>query len=343
MSISLYDHRNMLRQIEQMKPAQSFLRDLFFSNDTVNHDTDTVDIDVIKGKRRIAPYVSPLLPGTKVERVGYTTNTIKLPYVKPKMELNAKHLLKREPGTTVYSDNMTPAGRAAYQLGKDLRELNDLIDRREEYQAAEALNAGTVTVSGEGQGFVVDFLMANGHKITLTGANLWNDSDSDPLKNLRTWRRLIIQDSGINPDVVVMAANVVDVFLEHSKIQATLDNRRIDRGFINPQALPNGVTYLGYVPEIGCDFYAYDEWYIDPADDTEKAMVPDNKVWMGSTRAQNTRHYGLIQDLELGDFAVSRFPKSWVVEDPSVRWLMLQSAPLMGLHHSDAFVSAKVL
>ena len=344
MSISLYDHRNMLRQLEQMKPARSFLRDLFFSSDTVNHDTDTVDIDVIKGQRRLAPYVSPLMEGSKVERVGYYTNTVKLPYLKPKMELNAKHLLKREPGNTVYGDNMTPLARAANFLGQDLRELNDMIDRREEYQAAEALNAGTVTVSGEGQSFTVDFLMSSSHKVTLTGDNLWNGSDADILKNLRSWRRdLIIKDSGINPDVVVMAANVVDVFLEDSKIQAVLDNRRIDRGMINPQALPNGVTYLGYIPEIGCDVYAYDEWYVNPDDDTEYPMVPDNKVWMGSTRAQNTRHYGLIQDLELGDFAVSRFPKSWMVPDPSVRWLMVQSAPLMGLHHSDAFVSAKVL
>jgi len=342
MSIDLFNSRTMLRQLEQMKPAQSFLRDLFFQ-DTDIHDTDTLDIDVIKGKRRLAPYVSPKMEGKRVERIGWTTNTVKPPYVKMKMETNSEHLLNRTPGNTVYSDNMTPLARAAFQLGQDLRELSDLLDRREEYQCAEALNAGTVTISGDGLSYTVDFLMAAGHKITLTGTNLWSDSDSDPLKNLRTWRRLIIQDSGISPDVVILASDVVDVFLEHSRVAATLDNKRVDRGLIRPETLPNAATYLGYIFEIGCDLYAYDEWYIDPADDTEKALVPAGKVWMGSTRARTTKHYGLIQDIENGDFAVSRFPKSWVVEDPSVRWLMLQSAPLMALHQSDAFVSATVL
>lgn len=341
MSIDLFHHRNMLRQLEQMKPAQNFLRDLIFG-ETINHDTDTIDIDVIKGKRRVAPYVSARMEGKKVERLTYQTNTVKLPYTKMKMETNAAHLLKREPGTTVYSENLTPMQRAANQLGKDLRELNEMIDRLEEVQAAQALNTGIVTVSGDGIELSIDFAMATDHKITLSGAALWSDSQSDPMKNFRTWRRKIMQDSGITPDTVIMAGNVVDVFLEHSKIAGMLDNRRIDRGFINPQALANGVTYLGYLPEIGCDVYSYDEWYID-ANGTEQPMVPDNKVWMGSTRARTARHYGLIQDLDLGDFAVSRFPKSWRVKDPSAQWLLLQSAPLCALHQSDAFISATVL
>jgi hypothetical protein len=342
MAIDIFNVRTMLRQIEQMKPARNFLRDMFF-RETQIHDTDTLDIDVIKGKRRLAPYVSPKMEGKRVERIGWTTNSVKPPYVKMKMETNAETLLNRQAGNTVYSENLTPLARAGFQLGEDLRELNDLVDRREEFQCAEALNAGTVTVSGDGLGYTVDFLMESSHKITLAGANVWSDNNSDPLKNLRTWRRLIIQDSGISPDVVILASDVVDVFLEHPKIAATLDNRRVDRGIIQPETLPNGATYLGYIFEVGCDIYSYDEWYIDPADDTEKPMVPANKVWMASTRARTTRHYGLIQDQEHGDFAVSRLPKSWVVPDPSVRWIMLQSAPLMALHQSDAFISADVL
>ena len=341
MSIDLFHHRNMLRQLEQMKPAQNFLRDLIF-RETVNHDTDTVDIDVIKGKRRVAPYVSARMEGKKVERLTYQTNTIKLPYTKMKMETNAAHLLKREPGTTVYSENLTPLQRAANQLGMDLRELNEMIDRLEEVQAAQALNTGIVTVSGDGIELSIDFSMAADHKITLSGTALWSDSDSDPMKNFRTWRRKIVQDSGITPDNVLMAGDVVDTFLEHSKIAGMLDNRRIDRGFINPQALPNGVTYLGYLPEVACDVWAYDEWYLD-SNGTEQPMIPAGKVWMVSTRARTTRHYGLIQDLDLGNFAVSRFPKSWRVEDPSAQWLLLQSAPLCALHQSDAFISATVL
>nr|WP_256579916.1 major capsid protein [Pseudomonas sp. B6(2017)] len=39
----------------------------------------------------------------------------------------------------------------------------------------------------------------------------------------------------------------------------------------------------------------------------------------------------------------ARFPKSWVTEEPSQRWLKLQCAPLAGLLEPDAFIYAKVV
>jgi hypothetical protein len=42
-------------------------------------------------------------------------------------------------------------------------------------------------------------------------------------------------------------------------------------------------------------------------------------------------------------FAVARFPKSWITDDPSVRWVQMQSAPLLVPVQIDAIVSATVL
>ena len=70
-------------------------------------------------------------------------------------------------------------------------------------------------------------------------------------------------------------------------------------------------------------------------------MIPLNKVWIGSTNAKNTRLYGAIKDLK-ALAAMPRFAKSWEEEDPSARYLMMQSAPLVALNQPDAFVSAVV-
>lgn len=349
--ISIFDTRTMLEAIEQMKRPGRFLRDMFFRGFDQSL-TETVDVDIYKGKRRLAPFVSPLSEGKVVERLGFTTNTLKPGYIKPKMVTTAEDLLKRQAGEPIYG-GMTIEERAQAQLGKDLAELLDMIDRREEWMAAQALNAGQVamTIKGESgdQTVTVDFQMAASHKITLSGVDLWSDQgNSNPIADLTAWAQLCRKDSGISPNAVVMGTDACSAFLEHPTVQKYLDMRAVDMGEINPQQLPDGVSYVGRIkaPSLFVDVYTYDEWYIDETTGNETAMVPANKVWLGSTRARNTRLYAAIQDvaaIEGGSAAVPRFPKSWVTDDPGQRWLMVQAAALMALNQPDAFVSAQVL
>ena len=97
---------------------------------------------------------------------------------------------------------------------------------------------------------------------------------------------------------------------------------------------------MGYLNEVNCDIWTYDEWYIDD-NGVEQPMIPLKKVIMLSSRIRAVRHYAAIQDMK-AIAAVNRFPKSWEVEDPSVRFVMLQSAPLMGLHQPDGVICATV-
>lgn len=351
--IDIFDTRTMLEAIEQMKRPGRFLRDTFFPL-ARQFDTEAVDVDIIKGKRRLAPFVSPMMEGKVVERGGFSTNTIKPGYVKPKMPTTAADLLKRQPGEVLYGGGLTIEQRAQQQLGKDLAELMDMIDRREEWQAAQALNAGAVTMTIKAEGgdksVSVDFGMAGTHKVTLTSTDLWSDTvNSDPIDDLRTWSQLCRKDSGISPTDVVMGTDACSAFLNHPKVQKFMDMRQVDMGAVKPEQLPDGVTYVGRInaPSLQIDVWTYDEWYIDEATGTETAMVPAKKVWLGSRRAQNSKLHAVIQDMEAIEggiaAAVARFPKSWLTKDPSVRWLMVQSAPLMALNQPDAFVSAQVL
>jgi hypothetical protein len=114
-------------------------------------------------------------------------------------------------------------------------------------------------------------------------------------------------------------------------------------GQIDPIALNEmGVKYWGYLNEPGIDIYTYCEWYIDPVDKIEKPMIQDDKVILIDPSARFERHYGMIKDLK-GNGVAARFPKSWEQEDPSVRWIMLQSAPICAPHQIDAITVATVL
>ncbi len=338
--MDLFKTRTMLRALEQMYLPKLFLRDMFFRTIT-RSTTKYVDIDVMKGKRRLAPFVSPLKEGKQVERIGFQTQSIEPPYLKPKMVTTAQDFLDRAAGETIYDGAKTAVQKAAEQVGKDLVELNQEIDRREEWMAASALTTGKVQVIGDGVNREIDFLMDASHLITLGAAAQWDETTADPLADLKTWKRLIAKDSGLVPDVTIMGESAWDNFIKHSKVVNALDTRRIDLGLIDPKALPNGATYMGFLKETQQDVYTYDEWYLDPSD-VLQPMVPAKNVIMGSTRARAERHYGAIYDLKMRA-SVARFPKSWEVEDPSARWLMLQSAPVMALHQVDAFINAVVL
>lgn len=343
MPMDLFEPRTMLEAVEQMKRARRFLGTTFFGASPVNFVTKHVDIDIMKGQRKMAPFVRPNRPGQVVDRTGSVMRSYTPPYIKPKLETSAGLLLNhRQPGEHIYSGR-TPLQRAGEQLARDMEDLDDQINRREEWMAAQALTSGQVHVVGDGVDDIIDYQMSATHQVT--EATLWSAAGSDPIADLRKYKRRIAKDSGRTANAVVMSAEAADAFLDSESVITKLNTRRIDLGMIRPEELPDGVTYLGYLNDPGLDLYSYEEWYLDPAGD-EKPMIPAGGLVMGPTTSRCGMLYGAIQDMEAiegGMFDVARYPKSWIEKDPSVRWLMMQAAPLPGFHEPDAFVYAKVV
>jgi len=87
----------------------------------------------------------------------------------------------------------------------------------------------------------------------------------------------------------------------------------------------------------------YSAWYIDPADSVEKPILPTGTVILASPAIEGVRAYGAIRDEQAGLQAAPYFVKSWTEEDPSVRFIMMQSAPLVVPYRPNASFKAKVL
>ncbi len=349
--IDIFDTRTMIEAVEQMYRPGRWLRDTFFPA-AVPADTESLDVDIIKGGRKLAPFCSPLTEGKVVPGVGFTTQTLKPGYIKPKRVTTAADLLTRSPGAILYAGGETIEQRAQKKLGADLADLMDTIDRREEWMAASALDLGAITMKIKGetadQSVLVDFQMAATHKITLAGTDLWSDAASDPLAKLASIASTIRKDSGVSPDVLVLGSDAAAAFVKNAAVQKYMDMLKVDVGQIKPQELPQGVTYICSLryPGLFIDVYSYDEWYEHEDTNVLTPMVPLKKAWLGSTRSANRTQYAVIQDIEAiegGMAAVSRFPKSWVTKDPAVRWLMVQAAPLPTMKQPDAFASIQVL
>lgn len=340
--MDLFATRTMLAAIEQMKRSRRFLGTLYFGAEPVTATTENVDIDIMKGNRKMAPFVRPNRPGVVVDRSGSVMRSYKPAYVKPKLETSAGLLLnQRQPGEHIYSGR-SPLERAGEQLARDMEDLDDQINRREEWMIAQALTTGQVHVVGDGINDIVDYQMDDDHLIT--EAVQWSESTSDPIADLRKYKRRIAKKTGRTANACVMSSEAADAFLDNESVIKKLNTRRIDLGMIRPEELPDGVTYLGYLNDPGMDLYAYEEWY-QPDDGEEAPMIPAGGLIVGPTSSRCGMLYGAIQDMkamEGGLFDVARYPKSWLEDDPGVRWLMMQAAPLPGFHEPDAFVYANV-
>jgi len=341
MPISIFETRTMLKALEQRPAPKTFIRDMFF-RDVEYSDTSKVDVDIQKGTRKMAPFVSPVLAGKVLANQGFTTHTFEAPLLNSKKQTTAEDILNRLPGEGLYS-GMSPDERAAVKLGKDLAELDDAIIRREEWMCAQALFAGKISVEGEGVSYEIDFSVPSD---SLIGDALWNAETSNPLDTLRLFFGEVVKGAGVNPDVCILAPDVVPYFLNHAKVQNLLDKRLINTGQIDPKQLPNGATYLGHVNELGLDVYSYLEWYVDNTG-TQQPMVPEKKVLLGSTRAQTVMNYGAVitkdESGQMVTYMADRVPRSWVDDDPVVRWVQLQSRPLPVPTQVDAFYVIEVI
>lgn len=350
--MDIFQTRTMLEALKIGKPAHSFLRDRYFGN-VKTFDTTKLDIDIVKGKRKVAPFVHPKIGGKTVERDGYTTNSYEAPEVSPDMVSTAEDFINRAPGQTIYGND--PSQRAAEQLGEDLSELDNMITRREEVMCSEALFKGLINVKGDGYDEVLRYWPTNPADQpyeALAGGALWSAAaTADPLSDLRRSRRTIIQNSGVTPQDAIMGTDALEAFLKLLKgVNVELDFRRVDMGQIDPKHLPNGVTYWGYFKDSALDIFTYDEWYLDDNGD-EQPMVPSKEVLIGSSNARTTMAYGLVTLMRgSGDnaapefFAERRVPDTWTQrKNPAGRIVQIKSRPLPIINQIDAFRVLKVL
>lgn len=338
--MSIYDTRTMLQAIEQKKPVFTFLRDTFFPNiETLL--TEKAEVDIKKGKRKLAPFVAPRVGGKVMTREGFKTDVIMTPKIAPIRVITADDIKKRTPGENVYSTK-TPEERAAVMLANDLTELDEAITRREEWMCAQVLLGEAIDIDVEGATQNIDFGFTN--KVAPT--TKWNATGADPLANLKTWRQQVIKSTGKTPNICIMSDNVVDVFIKNEGIQKLLDIQRLNVGAIEPTYQGQGVTFVGKLPSLGLEIYSYTEYYIsDDEDETEAQLIPDGKVIVGATNS-GKRYYGAVTQKEKGSWITyegTRVPKYTTDDKNEIDELRLTARPLPTPEDVDSWVVATVL
>ena len=338
MSIDLYTPRVMIPALREIKPVRTFLRDTFFSA-ARTYRTENIDLDQQEKGRRVAPFVNRWAPGKYVDRQGFTTDSIAPPCIAMKMSITAQDVSTRVMGEHIYQE-MSPEARGQLILADDLRELMDMLVRREEMMCRDVIFNSSLTVSGLDIAMSFTFTRKAALSIgTLTGSDAWTHADSDPIKQLDAWCETHAKETGLSVTDVIMGGTAYQTFIGNAKVISKMASlTQIAFGQLGAADVPNGVRLVGSLFGGALRLWTYHEWYDDPDNSgVTTAMVPAKKVLLCSRGLRTEMRYGAVQDMPGGETNPSAMPtlveavalpRSWVTLDPPVRFLELRSRPL---------------
>ena len=339
-TIDLYKTRTMLGAIEVIPSNESFLLDTFCGQ-SETFPTESIDIDFVKGKKKMAPFVAKYKNGIQVERNVVATKNYEPAKIQPSRPMTVETLEQRLAGEALYSGR-TPAQRSAELLTKDLRELKDMVDRRKEWIIAQTLFSGkyTAEVHTDKDDFYEEEF-DYGHTLSTNIAKKWtveNAETSKPLDDLQEMAEKIATGCGKYPTIVIMGAEALKGFLASKQVSDYFDKWNFNFGSIQPSLKSTQVQYIGRLFRPNVEIYTYAETYLDDAGELHK-FVPDNKVLVANTEIFSMK-YAAVTQMENGEFVSymgELVPKYDAVDRENAAWITVTAKPVPVAFDADAW------
>lgn len=232
------------------------------SESVFTDSAEVVDIEIIKGDRKIAPAIHRGTVGHSVSPNVVTTATKwsnqsrVFPLIPDESVIRAADLNKRIPGEPIY---LTGTGQKQFRrlsiAKRFARHMMSKIVHTFEYLAAQSFVYGTMPVVFNATGVVESYDFQRSAGNNLTAATAWDQAASDPIGDIEDLLTAIqTNGNGLNGSTagILMGEGAFQAFRNHASVQALADNRRYEQLTIamNPEIEPvfGRITRHGIVP-----------------------------------------------------------------------------------------------
>lgn len=342
-SVDLFSTNTMMTVLENLKRPITGLQDKFFTTQEQSQ-TEKIHFDIDDGKRYPAPFVHPLSIAPVKDMRGQQTATFEPAYVKEKARWTPERALRRQIGESI-GGSISPDQRRQLALAAELEDQAERIIRRKEMMAFDALFNGSVVVEGEGYpSQLVDFgrdSSLDAASNSLTGGNRWDQANADPTGNIDDMSELMDKLCGAFVEHVILDSAAWKAFRKNKQVQRDLELPRYDPGMLeNKEPSKSGLQYKGQFG--GVAIWKYSSWYTNSSGVETALFGGGYALCIG--QIDGVQHQGAIMDEDANGYQPYEiFPKSWVTPEPSVRWVMSQSAPLLVPRRINACGVIKVL
>lgn len=322
---------------------------LTWFNRQINFDTPQIYFEKVFGDDRgLAPFVVPTSAGRPQKLDGYSAVAFTPAYVKILDPVDPNMFIERQPGEA-FGGSLSLDQRRNAVKAELIRKARVKLQNRNEWLAARAMIDGKVTISGEDYpAQLVDFRRDASLTVTLSGTAKWDVGTGDPMDTLRDMRMAANGLSGARITKHVFGATAWDLFNARVDVKEFMN---ANYGGYNAQVTRisdgyEGQEYMGRIAGLNgagaIDVWVDSSKYLDPEDGTEKFYLDQNTVVGTSDLVGGVRCFGAIMDAGAGYRPLEVFFKNYENPNPSVEYLLTQSAPLMVPKVPNATFSVKV-
>ena len=343
----LFDTSVLVGVVRRLPPTRTFLRSTFFPA-VVTADTEEVAFDIENGTRRLAPLVSPLVEGRNTAQISFTTDTIKPAYVKPKTALRPNQPLKRFMGEQIGGGDMSPQQRREAAVTLTIQQHIEDIDRRLEWMASSILANGTLVLSGDSYpSRTLNFQRAAGQTLQLAGGARWGEAGVSPVDDLDTWIDTVATGSGTAVDKIVIGTQALGFLRADPKYEKMIDRTlgQTAEGRMGVVGAALDGVLIGRFGAQGIELWAYSATYTDDAGNPQRYVNTLDVLLVASAQGvglDGVQAFGSIQDEAFAYGALAYAPKTWLEQDPAVRQVMTQSAPVLYPSRINASMRVRV-
>lgn len=332
--------------------------DMFFPNSFFSTQ-EQIAFDKISASRPIAPFMLPNEPGKPIyRREGERIETFKPAYTKPKDAIRPSEMLALQPGELARRQALqSPAARYNSEVIRITNYQRDAVHRLWDYMGAKVMLDGKITITyqgpsgGPGQSVVLDFGRDAAHTVTLGASARWGDSGVNIFTSCQTFIDTVANaEFGGSVTDIILGSQAAVPFMASDDIDKKMNSDYtnmtgvdIARGLIRTDPM-DPFTYLGTLGSgVRVWRYAGPGSKFQSADGTFSNIMDPRDALFVSPAVDGVKAFGAILDnsanLEVADI----FTKMWDQEDPSARFIMSQSAPLMIPTNPNCTLRARVV
>lgn len=226
---------SMLDLYRQQTDAPRFLSGFFQSPARNFHNTEDVEIDILREDEDVAVTVSDITAGARMNEATRLTNKRFTPPVfKEAGPVSAYQLIKRSAGADPYTDPDYQANAMAASMDV-MRRCEEKVRRAVEWMAAQALQTGTVTLidNAGNTTFSMDFHAKTTHYAN--AGTVWSTSaTAQPLDDIEALCNVITTNGREIPTDIIMGRTAHLEFMQTAQVQGIADNRRFNLVYIDP-------------------------------------------------------------------------------------------------------------
>lgn len=218
--------------------------------------------------------------------------------------------------------------KAAEAVARELKDLDDIIERTHEYVRWKLLTTGQITLTGDYTD-TWNFGLTN----TATAGVVWSTvATSTPIADLIAWKEIVRKASGLNPTECHLSSTAIRYIFESTNALKLLGETTKDE-----YRATGKVSKL-----VDMDVIVMDNGYTDDAGAYKYYLSTDgtagNMCLLKVPGPVGVTAEGPAVDADAPDNAPpGKFAKSWVTPDPSARWVLEAQTAMPGITNVNNF------